>query len=74
MSKNNFKRKYKKKFKKSFNSFNPIFNSDQFLKLKASLDRDMGKKISECIDQDFDNFTLDEQVQINKELGVKFNA
>ena len=74
MAKNNFKNKYKKKFKKSFNSFNPIFNSNQFLKLKASLDRDMGKKIDLVLDQDFDDFTLDEQVQMNKELGVKFNA
>jgi len=69
-----FKKKYRKKFKKTFNSFNPIFNSNQFLKLKANLDHDVGKKISECIDQDFDNFSLDEQVQINKELGVKFNG
>ena len=34
----------------------------------------MGKKIDLVLDQDFDDFTLDEQVQINKELGVKFNA
>jgi hypothetical protein len=74
MAKNNFKKNYKKKFKKSFNSFNPIFNSNQFLKLKTSLDRDIGKKIDLVLDQDFDDFTLDEQVQINKELGVKFNA
>ena len=74
MAKNNFKKKYKKKFKKSFKAFNPLFNSDQFLNLKASLDRDMGKKIDLVLDQDFDDFTLDEQVQINKDLGVKFNA
>ena len=74
MAKNNFKNKYKKKFKKSFNSFNPIFNSDQFLKLKASLDTHLGRKINECIDQDFDDFSLDEQVQMNKELRGKFNA
>ena len=74
MAKNNFKKKYRKKFKKSFKSFNPIFNPNQFLKLKASLDTHLGKKINQCIDQDFDNFSLDEQVQMNKELGVKFNA
>ena len=74
MSKNKFKKKYSKKFKKTFNSFNPVFNANQFLQLKASLDRDLGRKINECIDQDFDNFSLDEQVQLNKELEVKFNA
>ena len=73
MAKNNFKNEYKKKFKKSFNSFNPMFNSNQFLRLKASLDTHLGKKINECLDKDFDTFSLDEQVQMNKELGVKFN-
>ena len=73
MPKNSFKNKYKKKFKKSFKSFNPMFSSNQFLKLKASLDTHMGKRISECLDQDFDTFSLDEQVQMNKELGAKFN-
>ena len=69
-----FQKKYKKKFKKSFNSFNPMFNSNQFLKLKASLDKNLGKKIDLCIDKEFDDFSLDEQVQMNKELRGKFNA
>ena len=64
----------KKKFKKSFKSFNPMFSSNQFLRLKASLDTHLGKKINECLDKDFDTFSLDEQVQMNKELGVKFNV
>ena len=51
-----------------------MFSSNQFLKLKASLDTHMGKRISECLDQDFDTFSLDEQVQMNKELGAKFNG
>jgi len=72
MAKNNFKNEYKKKFKKSFNSFNPMFNSNQFLTLKTSLDTHLGKRISECLDKDFDTFSLDEQVQMNKELGAKF--
>ena len=72
MSKNNFKNKYKKKFKKSFKSFNPMFSSNQFLRLKASLDTHLGRRINECLDKDFDTFSLDEQVQINKELGAKF--
>ena len=72
MVKNNFKNKYKKKFKKSFKSFNPMFSSNQFLRLKASLDTHLGKKINECLDKDFDTFSLDEQVQMNKELGAKF--
>jgi hypothetical protein len=72
MAKNKFKKKYQIKFKKTFNSFNPIFTPDQYLKLKAGLDTHLGRKIIECIDEDFDNFSLDEQVQINKELKVKF--
>ena len=74
MNKKKFKKKYRKKFKKTFNAFNPIFNSSQFLNLKASLDNHLGQKITESIDQDFDDFSLDEQVQLNKELGVKFNG
>jgi predicted component of viral defense system (DUF524 family) len=74
MAKNKFKKKYQKKFKKTFNAWNTIFTPDQYLKLKAGLDTNLGRKINECIDQDFDNFSLDEQVQLNKELGEKFNA
>tara|TARA_R100000656_G_scaffold89319_1_gene65147 strand:+ start:191 stop:418 length:228 start_codon:yes stop_codon:yes gene_type:complete len=74
MAKNSFKNKYKKKFKKSFKSFNPMFSSNQFLRLKASLDTHLGKRINECLDKDFDTFSLDEQVQMNKELGAKFDA
>ena len=51
-----------------------MFNSNQFLKLKASLDKNLGKKIDLCIDKEFDDFSLDEQVQLNRELGVKFNV
>ena len=49
-----------------------MFSSNQFLRLKASLDTHLGKKINECLDKDFDTFSLDEQVQMNKELGAKF--
>jgi hypothetical protein len=74
MDKKKFKKKYRKKFKKTFNAFNPILNSSQFLKLKADLDNNLGQKIYENVDHDFDDFSLDEQVQLNKELGVKFNG
>ena len=69
-----FKAKYKKKFKKSFNAFNPIFDSNEFLKLKLNLDKDLGKKIDLCIDKEFDDFPTDEQLQINKELRGRFNV
>ena len=69
-----FKVKYQKKFKKSFNAFNPIFDSNEFLKLKLNLDKDLGKKIDLCIDKEFDDFSTDEQLQINKELMGRFNV
>lgn len=74
MDKKKFKKKYRKKFKKTFNAFNPILNASQFLKLKADLDNHLGQKICESVDHDFDDFSLDEQVQLNKDLGVKFNV
>tara|TARA_R110000824_G_scaffold22240_6_gene81714 strand:- start:14337 stop:14555 length:219 start_codon:yes stop_codon:yes gene_type:complete len=69
-----FKAKYQKRFKKSFKSFNPIFSSNEFLKLKLNLSHDISKKIDLCIDREFDDLPTDEQLQINKELRGRFSG
>jgi|TARA_R100001086_G_C11621872_1_gene199069 hypothetical protein len=63
-----FKNQYKKKFDKTFNSFNPLFNGDEYLNLKLELN-DLS-----IVDNEYDEIGIDEQTQINKELKVKFNG
>tara|TARA_Y100001951_G_C11275329_1_gene261551 strand:- start:1121 stop:1330 length:210 start_codon:yes stop_codon:yes gene_type:complete len=63
-----FKNQYKKKFNKTFNNFNSIFSSDEYLDLKLELNE------LSMLDGGYDEISIDEQEQINKELGVKFNA
>ena len=62
-----FKNQYKKKFNKTFNNFNSIFSSDEYLDLKLELNE------LSMLDGGYDEISIDEQEQINKELGVKFN-
>ena len=62
-----FKNQYKKKFNKTFNNFNPIFNCQEYLELKLDLERKIPYELS-MLDDSFDEVSIDEQRQINKEL------
>ena len=62
-----FKNQYKKKFNKTFNNFNPRFNSQEYLELKLDLERKIPYELS-MLDDSFDEESIDEQRQINKEL------
>ncbi len=65
-------KKYSKKFKKSFNGFNPLFNVDEYLKIKGNscLNNDESLRIG--ISSDFDFMDSDEFQNITNELKSDF--
>lgn len=48
--------------------FNPLLNQSQYELLNRT-----ETKYVEAIDNDFDNFSFEEEQNLNKELGIEFN-